>query len=85
MQKTDAVMGEQIEVDQKLDHMGAEDFLQMLDGKLREGMEKAVPGEYAVGNKRMDMGMKSEVFAKGGGWSGAKHSSWGTLRPKCGV
>ena len=31
MQKTDAVMGEQIEVEQKLDHMGAEDFLQRLD------------------------------------------------------
>ncbi len=31
MQKTDAVMGEQIEVEQKLNHMGAEDFLQRLD------------------------------------------------------
>ena len=45
--------------------MGAEDFLQRLDGKFGEGMELAVPGEEAVGNERVDVGMKIEVFAKG--------------------
>ncbi len=45
--------------------MGAEDFLQVLDGKFGEGMELAVPGEEAVGNERVDVGMKIEVFAKG--------------------
>ena len=45
--------------------MGAENFLQGLDGKFGEGMELAVPGEEAVGNERVDVGMKIEVFAKG--------------------
>ena len=45
MQKTDTVLGQKIEVDQELDHMGAEDFLQGLDGKFGDGMELAVPDE----------------------------------------
>jgi len=45
MQKADTVMGEQVKVDQKLDDMSAEDFLQGLDGKFGEGVEFAVPGE----------------------------------------
>jgi hypothetical protein len=45
MQKTDTVMGEQVKVDQKLDDMSAEDFLQGLDWKFGEGVEFAVPGE----------------------------------------
>ncbi len=45
MQKTDAVMGERIEVDQRLDHMGAEDFPQGIDGRFGEGVELAVLGE----------------------------------------
>ena len=45
MQKADTVMGEQVKVDQKLDDMSAEDFLQGLDGKFGEGVELAVPSE----------------------------------------
>ena len=65
MQKTNPVKGEQVEFDQELYHMSAKDFLQGLDGEFGEGMELAVPGEQAVGNERMDVGMKIEVFAKG--------------------
>ena len=64
MQTTNPVKGEQVEFDQELDHMSAKDFLQGLDGEFGEGMELAVPGEQAVGNERMDVGMKIEVFAK---------------------
>ncbi len=45
--------------------MGAEDFLQGLDGQFGEGMKLALASEEAVGNERVDMGMKIEVFAKG--------------------
>ena len=45
MQKADTVMGEQVEVDKELDHMGAEDFLQGLDGKFGEGVKLAVTAE----------------------------------------
>jgi hypothetical protein len=45
--------------------MSAKDFLQGLDGEFGKGKELAVSGEQAVGNERMDVGMKIEVFAKG--------------------
>jgi hypothetical protein len=56
MQEADTIMCEQVEVDQKLDHMGSKDFLQRFDGEFGEKMEWAGPGKQAVGNGRMEWG-----------------------------
>jgi hypothetical protein len=45
--------------------MGADDFLQGLEGKFGEGVELAVPSQWASGNQRIDVGRKIEVLAKG--------------------
>lgn len=44
--------------------MGAEDFLQGLDGQFGEGMKLALPSEEAIGNDRVDMGMKTRYSPK---------------------
>ncbi len=63
--------------------MGAEDFLQGLDGKFGEGMDLADPSEWAVSNERVDVGMKIKVFAKGvegknDGWMSLGFTEWRT-------
>jgi len=73
----DAFGREEFEGDEEFQHVGAEEFFQRFEREVGQRVERAVAGEEAVGDNRVEMGMEVEVFAKtgwrqeAGGWRSA--------------
>jgi len=64
-QHLDAFGREEFEDDEEFQHVGAEEFFQRFEREFGQRVERAVAGEEAVGDNRVEVGMEVEVFTKG--------------------